>query len=114
MNYIHNGWFNTDLTVQLLHNNVHWLFITGYGNTIPVWDAYNSQNHCNRFIHNEGTTCRIQALTLSWNKPLKASVIGSFSDWVVNGQGSTIPKVILVLFVKWFMWLDGKGVEVVK
>ena len=44
-----------------------------------------------------GTTSRVQAPDVSWNKPLKSSIVESFDDWVANGENLILQKAIFML-----------------
>ena len=103
VNYSDNGWFNTDLTLHWPRKNFQSFFTANTPNTVLVWDAYKC--HITEEVKKVakklsvdlvavpgGTTIKIQAPDVSWNKPFKASIVESFNDWVANGKKSYTPK----------------------
>ena len=103
VNYSDNGWFNTDLTLHWLRKNFQRFFATNIPETVLVWDAYKC--HIAEEVKQAakklsvdlvtvpgGTTSKIQAPDVSWNKPFKASIVESFDDWIANGEKSYTPK----------------------
>ena len=103
INYSDSGWFNTDLTVHWLHKNFQIFFKANEQNTILVWDAYKCHiatevKQAARKLSVDlvpvpgGTTSKIQAPDVSWNKHFKASIVESFDDWIANGEKSYTPK----------------------
>ena len=72
-------------------------------NAVCVWDAYKC--HIAEEVKQapkklsvdlvtipEGTTSKIQAPDVSWNKPFQSSIVESFDDWVANREKSYTPK----------------------
>ena len=102
INYSDNGWFNTDLTLHWLHKNFQSFFTANTPDTVLVWDAYKCRiaevKQAAKKLSVDlvtvpgGTTSKIQAPDVSWNKPSKASIVESFDDWVANGKKSYTPK----------------------
>ena len=101
--YSDNGWFNTDLTVHWLHKNFQIFLKADEQNTILVWDTYKCHivaevKQVAKKLSVDlvrvpgGTTSKIQAPDVSWNKPFNASIVESFDDWVANGEKSYTPK----------------------
>ena len=103
INYSDNCWFNTDLTLHWLRKNFHSFFTANTPNTVLVWDAYKCHiaeevNQAAKKLSVDlvivpgGTTSKIQAPDVSWNKPFKASIAESLDHWVANGKKSCTPK----------------------
>ena len=103
VNYSENGWFNTDLTLHWLHKNFQKFFTVDTPNTVLVLDAYKchiaeEMKQAAKKLSVDlvtlpgGTTSKIQAPDVSWNKSFKSSIVESFDDWVANGDKSYTPK----------------------